>query len=84
MENTAYNTLQKGRGTSRPLHKKIKSDAKSERRMSVEEYFGIVLKKLDEHYAGLAQQEMDLCLSHRDRYRDYRQDPESKNDNKII
>lgn len=55
MENTAYNTLQKGRGTSRPLPKKIKSDAKSERRMSVEEYFGIVLKKLDEHYAGLQE-----------------------------
>jgi hypothetical protein len=55
MENTAYNTLQARRVSTNTLVKKGKSTANTERRMSVEEYFGKVLKKLDEHYAGLQE-----------------------------
>jgi len=55
MGNTACNTLQSRRVATHTSAEKTKSTANTERRMSVDVYFGKVLKKLDEHYAGLQE-----------------------------
>ena len=54
-ENIAYNTLQAGIGTAYIAPKQTKNAKRSKRRMSVDEYFGKVLKKLDEHYADIQE-----------------------------
>jgi hypothetical protein len=55
MDNTACHTHQTGRVSTNTFVEKFKSTTKIERRMSVEEYFGKVLEKLDEHYSGLQE-----------------------------
>ena len=52
-ENIAYSAPRAGNATSYSAPAKTKSATPKKRRMSVEEYFGKVLKKLDEHYAKL-------------------------------
>ena len=54
-ENIAYSTLRVGNATSHSAPAKTKSTTRKKRRMSVEEYFGKVLKKLDEHYAAVQE-----------------------------
>ena len=54
-ENIAYSALQAGDETSYSAPARTKSATRKKRRMSVEEYFGKVLKKLDEHYAAVQE-----------------------------
>ena len=55
-DNIAYSTLRAGDTTSYAAPARTKSAApKKKKRMSVEEYFGKVLKKLDEHYATVQE-----------------------------
>lgn len=55
-ENIAYSALRMGDEVSYPAPSRAKSTApKKKARMSVEEYFGKVLKKLDEHYAAVQE-----------------------------
>ena len=54
-ENIAYSAFQVERSTTRIAPKQSKTAIQKKRRMSVEEYFSKVLKKLDEHYAGVQE-----------------------------
>lgn len=56
MDNIAYSALRAEDTTSYAAPAKTESVApKKKKRMSVEEYFGKVLKKLDEHYAAVQE-----------------------------
>lgn len=55
-ENIAYSSLRAGDMVPHSAPVTTKSTAtRKKRRMSVEEYFGKVLKKLDEHYATVQE-----------------------------
>ncbi len=55
-ENIAYSALRAGNTTACSAPARTKSAAtQKKKRMSVEEYFGKVLKKLDQHYAAVQE-----------------------------
>jgi len=55
-ENIAYSALRAGEATSYSAPSRTKfAVQQKKKRMSVEEYFGKVLKKLDEHYAAVQE-----------------------------